>query len=77
MFVFNCSIYNLNKLKCVKFHIKNFLYLIMKKAVNRFLSKGDKFTPEMNLKQPKYTQSSSVSYIKKKERYKDLKSQEM
>ena len=40
----------------------------MNKIINKFLLKGDKFMPEMHLKQPGFTYSASGPFTKHKER---------
>ena len=40
----------------------------MNEIVNKFLLAGDKFMPEMNLKQPDFTYSACSSFSKNKER---------
>ena len=42
----------------------------MNKIVNKFLLVGDKFTPEMHLKQPGFTYSACGPFTKNKERIK-------
>ena len=45
----------------------------MNKIVNKFLLPGDTFTPEMQLKQPGFTYSACVPFIKNKERIQTFK----
>ena len=45
----------------------------MNETVNKFLLAGDKFTPEMHLKQPGFTYSSCGPLTKNKERIKAFK----
>ena len=45
----------------------------MNEIVNKFLSAGDKFMPEMNLKQPGFTNSACGLFTKNKERIKKFK----
>ena len=40
----------------------------MNEIVNKFLPAGDKFMPEMNLKQPGFTYSACGTFIRNKER---------
>ena len=40
----------------------------MNEIVNKSLMKGDKFMPEMHLKQPEFTYSACGPFIKRKER---------
>ena len=40
----------------------------MKKIINKFLLAGDKFMPEMHLKQPGFTYSACGPFTKNKER---------
>ena len=40
----------------------------MNEIINKFLLVGDKFMPEMHLRQPGFTYSACGSFIKKKER---------
>ena len=63
MFCFEC---NSIKYKCLKDtsckqHIK------MSEIVNKFLLVGDKFVPEMHLKQPGFTYSACGTFTKNKE----------
>ena len=45
----------------------------MNEIVNTFLLAGDKFMPEMHLKQPGFTYSACVQFTKNKERIKKFK----
>ena len=45
----------------------------MNKVVNKFLLAGDKFVPEMHLKQPGFTYSVCGSFTKNKERIRKFK----
>ena len=45
----------------------------MHEIVNKFLLAGNKFMPEMHLKQPGFTQSASGSFTKNKERIQKFK----
>ena len=45
----------------------------MNKIVNKFLLAGDKFMPEMHLKQPGFTYSACGSFTKNKERIQKFK----
>ena len=45
----------------------------MNEVVNKFLLTGDKFTPEMHLKQPGFTYSACRPFTKDKERIKKFK----
>ena len=49
----------------------------MIEIVNRLLSAGDKFMPEMYLRQPGFTYSTYGLFTKNKERFKNLKKQEL
>ena len=49
----------------------------MNETVNRFLMAGDKFMPEMHLKQPGFTYSACGPFTKKKKEFKNLKKQEI
>ena len=49
----------------------------MIEIVNRLLSAGDKFMPEMYLRQPGFTYSTYGLFTKNKERFKNLKKQEI
>ena len=42
----------------------------MNRIINRFLLAGDKFMPEMNLRQPAFTWSACEAFTKNKERIK-------
>ena len=56
-----------NHLKCMLNCIK------MNEIVNKFLLAGDKFMPEMHLKQPRFTYSACQRFTKNKERIKKFK----
>ena len=45
----------------------------MNKIINKFLLAGDKFIPEMHLKQPRFTYSASGPFTKNKERIQKIK----
>ena len=45
----------------------------MNEIVNTFLSAGDKFMPEMHLKQPRFTYSACGPFTKNKERIQKFK----
>ena len=45
----------------------------MNEIVNKFLSAGDKFMPEMHLRQPQFVDSACGPFIKNKERIKKFK----
>ena len=47
------------------------------KIINKFLLAGDKFMPEMYLKQTGFTNSTCGPFTKNKERIKNLKRQEI
>ena len=48
----------------------------MNEILNKFLLAGDKFMPEMHLRQPKFTFSACGPFTKKrKKEYKNLKKQ--
>ena len=49
----------------------------MNEIVNKFLLAGDKFMPEMHLKQPGFTYSACGPFTKTKKEYKNLKKQEI
>ena len=49
----------------------------MNEIVNNFLLAGDKFMPEMHLKQPRFTYSACQPFTKNKERIQKLKKQEI
>ena len=49
----------------------------MNEILNKFLLAGDKFLPEMHLKQPGFTYSACGPFTKKKKEYKNLKKQEI
>ena len=48
-------------------------YMEMNEIVNKFLLAGDKFMPEMHLKQPRFTYSACGSFTKNKERIQEFK----
>ena len=45
----------------------------MNEIVNKFLLAGDKFMPEMHLKQPRFTYSTCGPFTKNKERIQEFK----
>ena len=45
----------------------------MNRIINKFLLAGDKFMPEMNLRQPAFTWSACEAFTKNKERIKKRK----
>ena len=49
----------------------------MNEIVNKFLLAGDKFTPDMHLKQPGFTYIACGPFTKNKERIQKLKKQEI
>ena len=49
----------------------------MSEIVNKFLLAGDKFMPEMHLRQPGFTYSVCALFTKNKERIKKVKKQEI
>ena len=49
----------------------------MNEIVNKFLLAGDKFMPEMHLKQPGFTYSALDHLLKTKKEFKNLKKQEI
>ena len=49
----------------------------MKEVVNKFLLVGDKFMPEMHLKQRGFTYSACGSFTKNKERIQKFKEQKI
>ena len=49
----------------------------MNERVNTFLLAGDKFIPEIHLKQPGFTYSACGPFTKKKKEFRNLKKQEI
>ena len=49
----------------------------MNEIVNKFLLAGDRFMPEMYLRQPGTTYSTSEPFTKANKKYKNLKKREM
>ena len=49
----------------------------MNEMVNTFLLVGDKFMPEMHLRQPRVTYSACTPCTKKKKEYKNSKKQDI
>ena len=49
----------------------------MNDVISKFLLAGDKFMPEMHLKQPVFTYIASVPFTKIKKVFKNLKKQEI
>ena len=54
----------------MQFHLMN---IIMNKIVNKFLLVGDKFMPEMRLREPGFTYSACGPFTKNKERIQRFK----
>ena len=48
------------------------MHIKMNEIVNKFLLAGDKFMPEMHLKQPGFTYSACGPFTKNKERIKKI-----
>ena len=63
MFCFEC-----NSIKCVSKDTSCKQRIKMNEIVNKFLLVGDKFMPEMHLKQPGFTYSACGSFTKNKQR---------
>ena len=66
MFCFECNFIECNFIEVYK----------MNEISNKFLLTGDKFMPEMHLKQPKFTYSVSQPFTKNKERIQKFKETE-
>ena len=49
----------------------------MDEIVNNFLLAGDKFMPEMHLRQPEFTYSACGPFTKNKEKIQKIKKQEI
>ena len=49
----------------------------MNEIVNKFLLAGDKFMPQMHLRQPGFTYSACGPFIENKEKTKKLRKQEI
>ena len=49
----------------------------MNEIVSKFLSVGDQFLPEMDLRQPGFTNSTCEQFTEKKTEYKNSKKQEI
>ena len=49
----------------------------MNEIVNNFLLAGDKFMPEMHLRQPQFVYSACGQFTKIKKEFKNLKKQEI
>ena len=49
----------------------------MNKIINKFLLAGDKFMPEMHLRQPGFTYSACGHLLKIKKEFKNLKKHEI
>ena len=49
----------------------------MNEIVNKFFLAGDKFMPEMHLRQPGFTYSACGPFTKKQEEFKNLKKHEI
>ena len=52
-------------------------YMKMNEIVNKFLLTGNKFMPEMHLRQPQFTYSACGPFTKIKKEVKNLKKQEI
>ena len=55
----------------------NFDYFKMNKIIHKFLVTGDKFMPELHLKQPGYTNSACGPFINIVKEFKNLEKQEI
>ena len=49
----------------------------MNEIVNKLLLAGDKFVPEMHLKQPRFTYSACEPFTKKKKEFKNVNKQKI
>ena len=49
----------------------------MDEIINNFLLAGDKFVPEMHLRQPEFTYSACGPFTKNKEKIQKIKKQEI
>ena len=64
-----CLLSNLGIKTLLNSNVKCFVLIVkMNKIVNKFLLTGDKFMPEMHLKQPGFTYSACGPFTKNKER---------
>ena len=69
MFLSNCSVCRKKKSAFIKNKaLHNFDWFKMNKIINKFLLAGDKFMPELHLKQPGFTYSASGLFMKPCER---------
>ena len=59
--------------ECKSFKVHAKLYIKMNEIVTKFLLAGNKFMPEMHLKQPGVTYSACERFTKNKERIQNLK----
>ena len=55
----------------------NFDYFKMNKIIHKFLVTGDKFMPELHLKQPGYTNSTCGPFTNIVKEFKNLEKQEI
>ena len=55
----------------------NFDYFKINKIIHKFLVTGDKFMPELHLKQPGYTNSACGSFTNIVKEFKNLEKQEI
>ena len=58
--------------KCIVLNVIPLIYK-MNKIINKFFLTGDRFMPEMHLKQPEFTYSACGPFTKHKERIKKFK----
>ena len=67
----------LSKIPLIPFHsnlVLSYKMNDMNKVVHRFLKIGDRFMPEMHLRQPCFTYSACGPFTKNKQRYNQIKS---
>ena len=76
MLLSNCAICGKKKLTFIKKQEINSIsndQFKMNKIIDKFLVTGDKFLPEWNLKQPAFTDSACVPFVKHRERIQNFR----
>ena len=77
MFLSNCAVCSKKKSTFIKNkELHNFDEFIMNKIINKFLLTGDKFMPELHLKQAGFTYSACEPFTKHRERIQEFRETE-
>ena len=75
MLLSNCAVCGKKKSTFIKNKELSNDQFKMNKIINKFLFTGDKFMPELHLRQPGFTYSACRPFIKHRERIKNLEKQ--